>query len=114
IGCLLLLSMFWWHYGRGKMTDERLRGASLVNGEDLKALVNAREDASPYVIAYVPMRAKSENLHTLIAGAQGTGKSQQFFALMKQVRARGKRAIVYDPSGEFTQAFFRPGKDILM
>ena len=114
IGCLLLLSMFWWHYGRGKMTDERLRGASLVNGEDLTALVNAREDASPYVIADVPMRAKSENLHTLIAGAQGTGKSQQFFALMKQVRARGKRAIVYDPSGEFTQAFFRPGKDILM
>ncbi|WP_336696193.1 MULTISPECIES: type IV secretion system DNA-binding domain-containing protein [Burkholderiales] len=114
IGCLILLSMFWWHYGRGKMTDERLRGASLVTGEDLTALVNAREDASPYVIADVPMRAKSENLHTLIAGAQGTGKSQQFFALMKQVRARGKRAIVYDPSGEFTQAFFRPGKDILM
>lgn len=114
VGCLILLSMFWWHYGRGKMTDERLRGASLVNGEELTELVNAREDASPYVIADVPMRAKSENLHTLIAGAQGTGKSQQFFVLMKQVRARGKRAIVYDPSGEFTQAFYRPGKDILM
>lgn len=114
VGCLFLLALFWWQYGRGKMTDERLRGASLVSGDELKSLVNAREDASPYVIADVPMRAKSENLHTLIAGAQGTGKSQQFFALMKQVRARGKRAIVYDPSGEFTQAFFRPGKDILM
>lgn len=60
------------------------------------------------------MRAKSETLHTLFAGAQGTGKSQQFFALMKQVRARGKRMIVYDPTGEFTQAFYREGKDILM
>lgn len=51
--------------------------------------------ASPYEIAGVPMRVKSETLHTLFAGAQGTGKSQQFFALMKQVRARGKRMIVY-------------------
>jgi len=33
---------------------------------------------------------------------------------MKQLRARGKRAIVYDPTGEFTQAFYREGKDILM
>lgn len=114
LGCLFMVSMYWWHYGRGKMTDNRLRGASLLDGKDLKTLVEAREDASPYVLADVPMRKASENLHTLIAGAQGTGKSQQFFALMKQVRARGKRAIVYDPSGEFTQAFYREGKDILM
>lgn len=114
VGFLFIISMYWWHYGRGKMTDVRLRGSSLLDGKDLKTLVEAREDASPYLLADVPMRKASENLHTLIAGAQGTGKSQQFFALMRQVRARGKRAIVYDPSGEFTQAFYREGKDILM
>ncbi|WP_186181991.1 type IV secretion system DNA-binding domain-containing protein, partial [Burkholderia gladioli] len=53
-------------------------------------------------------------LNTLIAGAQGTGKSQQFFALMDQVRAQGKRAIVYDTSGEFTATYFREGKDIIL
>lgn len=114
IGFLFLVSMYWWNYGRGKMTDKQLRGASLLNGKYLKTLINTRNDDSPYLIADVPMRKGSENLHTLIAGAQGTGKSQQFFALMKQVRIRGKRAIVYDPSGEFTQAFYREGKDILM
>jgi len=111
---LCIVSLYWWHYGRGKMTDQRLRGASLVDGPALKTLIESRDDASPYTLAGVPLRKNSENLHTLIAGAQGTGKSQQFFALMKQVRAAGKRAIVYDPSGEFTQAFFREGKDILM
>uniref|UniRef100_UPI00163E7667 type IV secretion system DNA-binding domain-containing protein n=1 Tax=Burkholderia gladioli TaxID=28095 RepID=UPI00163E7667 len=50
----------------------------------------------------------------LIAGAQGTGKSQQFFAMMDQVRAQGKRAIVYDTSGEFTATYFREGKDIIL
>lgn len=114
LACWIILSMYWWQYGRGKMTDNRLRGASLLDGKDLKTLIETRDDASPYLLANVPMRSASENLHTLIAGAQGTGKSQQFFVLMKQVRARGKRAIVYDPSGEFTQAFYREGKDILM
>ncbi len=113
-GFFFFVAMYWWQYGRGKMTDERLRGASLVEGKQLKQMIEARDDGSPYVLAGVPMRKKSENLHTLIAGAQGTGKSQQFFSLMRQVRARGKRAIVYDPSGEFTQAFYREGKDILM
>lgn len=114
IGFVFLISLYWWGYGRTKMQDNQLRGARLVEGKELARLVKSRDESSPYEIAGVPMRAKSETLHTLFAGAQGTGKSQQFFALMKQVRARGKRMIVYDPTGEFTQAFYREGKDILM
>ena len=113
-GFVFLVSLYWWGYGRAKMQDRQLRGARLVAGTELATLVRQREEASPYEIAGVPMRLKSETLHTLFAGAQGTGKSQQFFALMKQVRARGKRMIVYDPTGEFTHAFYREGKDILM
>jgi len=114
IGFVFLISLYWWGYGRTKMQDNQLRGARLVEGKELAQIVKSRDESSPYEIAGVPMRAKSETLHTLFAGAQGTGKSQQFFALMKQVRARGKRMIVYDPTGEFTQAFYREGKDILM
>lgn len=114
VGVIFLLSLLWWSYGKGKMEDKRLRGAQLVDGPELKKLMEAREDCAPYMLAGVPMRKGSETLHTLIGGAQGTGKSQQFFRLMKQVRARGKRAIVYDPTGEFTKAFYREGKDILM
>lgn len=114
VGIIFLLSLLWWSYGKGKMEDKRLRGAQLVDGPALKKLMEAREDCAPYMLAGVPMRKGSETLHTLIGGAQGTGKSQQFFRLMKQVRQRGKRAIVYDPTGEFTKAFYREGKDILM
>lgn len=111
---VIFASYYLFVYGRRKMTDDFLRGSSLVSGEELTSLLQGRDDCSPYLLAGVPMRAKSETLHTLIGGAQGTGKSQQFFVLMKQLRARGKRAIVYDPTGEFTQAFYREGKDILM
>lgn len=113
-GLIFFISLYWWSYGKGKMADKHMRGASLVDGPALKKLMEDRDECSPYSLAGVPMRVKSETLHTLIAGAQGTGKSQQFFALMKQVRARGKRMIVYDPTGEFTRAFYREGKDILM
>lgn len=113
-GVFLLLALFWWSYGRSKMEDRRLRGAHLVEGEELRRMMERRRDCSPYSIAGVPMRKGSETLHTMIGGAQGTGKSQQFFRLMRQVRERGKRAIVYDPTGEFTKAFFREGQDILM
>ncbi len=114
LGSILLIGLYWWEYGRGRMEDRQLRGARLVDGKELAGLISRRKEESPYEIAGVPMRAKSETLHSLFAGAQGTGKSQQFFALMKQVRARGKRMIVYDPTGEFTQAFYREGVDILM
>jgi type IV conjugative transfer system coupling protein TraD len=111
---VIFASYYLFVYGRRKMTDDFLRGSSLVSGQDLTNLLQGRDDCSPYLLAGVPMRAKSETLHTLIGGAQGTGKSQQFFVLMKQLRVRGRRAIVYDPTGEFTQAFYREGKDILM
>lgn len=114
VGAALLVALLWTSYGRKKMEDQRLRGAVLVKGPELKQLMEARDDSSPYLLAGVPMRKGSETLHTLIGGAQGTGKTQQFFRLMAQVRARGKRAIVYDPTGEFTRAFYREGQDILM
>ena len=108
---VFIVTLYWWGYGRTKMQDDLLRGARLVDGKALAKLVRQREEAGPYEIAGVPMRSGSETLHTLFAGAQGTGKSQQFFRIMEQVRARGKRMIVYDPTGEFTQAFYREGKD---
>lgn len=114
IGFGFLLSLLWWGYGKGKMQDTRLRGAELVDGSELAREMRERDDCSPYTIAGVPMRKGSETLHTLIAGAQGTGKSQQFFRLMQQQRAAGKRAIIYDSTGEFTRAFYRDGVDILM
>ena len=114
LGLVVFLAVYWWAYGASKMKDHQLRGSELVDGETLKRRVEERKEASPYNIAGVPMRVKSETLHTLIAGAQGTGKSQEIFHLLKQIRARGKRAIVYDPSEEFTRAFFREGVDVLM
>lgn len=114
VAVVFMIGFMWVAYGQEKMADKRLRGAELVSGGELGRLIRQRKENSPYEIAGVPMRVGSETLHTAITGSQGTGKSQQFFRLMERVRERGKRAIVYDPTGEFVQAFYREGKDILM
>lgn len=101
-------------YGHNKMVDKRLRGASQVTGPELAELMAINNDCSPYTLAGVPIRKGAENLHLLIAGAQGTGKSQLFFDLMDQTRTRKKKCIVYDPTGEYVATYFREGKDIIM
>ena len=55
IGALMSLvlaafaSYYLFFYGRRKMTDDFLRGSSLVSGEDLTSLLSERNDCSPYL-----------------------------------------------------------------
>lgn len=110
----IFTTIYWWQYGRGQMADSRLRGSEKVEKETLIELLESEGVASDYSIADVPLVKGTEPLNIALTGAQGVGKSQNFHRLMRQVRAKGKKAIVYDPSGDFTKEFYREGKDILM
>ncbi|ENG7912479.1 type IV secretion system DNA-binding domain-containing protein [Acinetobacter baumannii] len=108
------LVWYWYSYGRDVMEDEQLRGAKLVPKEKLNELILNNNDASPYTIAGVPLRKGTEGTNICFVGAPQSGKSQAIRAMLAQIRKRKKKAIVYDPSGEFTQEFFRPGVDIIL
>lgn len=114
IGLSIFLMVYWTQFGKRAMSDQRIRGAKLVTGEELSSLLKIENDASEYTIAGVPMRKGSETLNFMLVGAPGSGKSQQIKAFLRQIREKGKRAIVYDPSGEFTEAFYREGRDLIM
>lgn len=110
----VFMLIYWWQFGRGQMADKRLRGAEKVEKKTLIRLINEDDNASPYHIAEVPLVKGSEPLNIALTGAQGVGKSQTFHSLMRQVRAKRKKAVIYDPTGAFTSEFFREGKDVLM
>src|SRR3546814_15389870 len=55
-----------------------------------------------------------ETEHVLICGAPGTGKTNMIVKMLEGIRAKGKRAIVYDTAGTFVEKFYRVGKDILL
>ncbi len=64
-------------------------------------------------IGGVPIPADLETLNLLLAGAPGAGKSLGFEAILERLRARGGRAIVNDPNGEYLSKFAHHG-DVLL
>ncbi len=55
-----------------------------------------------------PMRIprRMEAQHIMIMGDTGAGKTTLILQLLRQIEERGEMAIVYDPAGEFTKAFY--------
>jgi hypothetical protein len=99
-----------------KETDTRIRGAGLIDLTSPASQKLLRDKTPPHAITIggVPIDAGDEQQHILLAGAPGTGKSVEIKKALRTIRSRGQRAVVYDPSGEFTAMFYRPGVDILL
>lgn len=108
------LVLYWRRRGSKQAEDEFIRGARLVDASHLEALIRADEKASNITIGGVPNISGGEMKHTLISGAVGTGKSVCILEILDCVRKQGKRAIVYDPTGEFTELYYREGRDVIL
>ncbi|MGS1004384.1 type IV secretion system DNA-binding domain-containing protein [Burkholderia glumae] len=56
----------------------------------------------------VPWPSDMWTRHTLVVGGVGAGKSTFLRPLLKRVIESNERALLFDPKGEFTEAFGRP------
>lgn len=81
---------------------------------DLEAKNAPKNAIKPISIGGVNVPINAETSHILITGGTGSGKSGAFTSLLKNIRDRGQRAVVYDPSGEFIAKFYRPGVDYIL
>ncbi|MFA0289515.1 MULTISPECIES: type IV secretion system DNA-binding domain-containing protein, partial [unclassified Vibrio] len=52
--------------------------------------------------------------HMLIDGTTGAGKSVMLRKLLRWIRKRGDKAIIYDKGCTFTSKFFDPSQDTLL
>ena len=57
----------------------------------------------------IPQRMEAQ--HIMIMGDTGAGKTTLILQLLRQIEERGEMAIVYDPAGEFTKAFYKRDRD---
>lgn len=62
----------------------------------------------------IPIPRECEPQNFLVVGAPGSGKTVAWLSIMDVTRARGQRAIVYDPTGEFVAHYYRPGQDVIL
>ncbi len=97
-------------------TDTRVRGASLIDltTPQSQQLLRSKTPPGALTIGGVPIDFGDEQQHILLSGAPGTGKSVEIKKALRTIRQRKQKAVVYDPSGEFTSMFYRPGCDVLL
>ncbi|NYT79530.1 DUF853 family protein [Alcaligenaceae bacterium] len=88
-----------------------IRGTRVVPVQKLRKLCH--EPTAQIEVATVPMPIKVENLHLMIGGATGSGKSVLLRAMAKSVRQRGERMFVIDPNGDLMSKFYKPGDVVL-
>lgn len=101
---------------RGKeiKEDKYIRGARLVSTDELKKEIIDKHGPSDLTIGDLPLPTGFAKKHTLISGTTGAGKSTALIHLLKAIRARGDRAVVYDKKGEFVEMFYRDGIDHIL
>ncbi|MBG5970465.1 type IV secretion system DNA-binding domain-containing protein [Proteus vulgaris] len=94
--------------------DKYIRGAKLVSAEKLKGEIVEKHGVSDLTLGDFPLPTGFSKKHTLISGTTGAGKSTALTHLLKAIRARGDRAVVYDKKGEFVEMFYRDGVDHIL
>ncbi|EPH6329565.1 type IV secretion system DNA-binding domain-containing protein [Vibrio cholerae] len=101
---------------RGKeiKEDKYIRGAKLVSAEKLKGEIVEKHGVSDLTLGDFPLPTGFSKKHTLISGTTGAGKSTALTHLLKAIRARGDRAVVYDKKGEFVEMFYRDRVDHIL
>ena len=67
-----------------------------------------------YSMADVPFPWRTEQAHTIMIGSTGTGKTTQMRALIAQMRVRRDRAVVFDLTGAYVEAFYNPKTDTIL
>lgn len=68
----------------------------------------------PYELAGIRYPWRTEQSHTMLIGTTGTGKTTQMRDLIAQMRLRNDRAVVFDLTGAYVEAFYDPDTDIIL
>jgi len=97
--------------GARNQENQRMGGANyIVTPRALDRMIR-RKGAGPYKLVEVALPKTAPTTGILALGSQGTGKSIAIHDLMLQVFEKKRKCFIYDQSGEFFRAHYRPGKD---
>lgn len=117
-GIVVAILLIWLMHSLGKSDfggapfKRFLRGTKLVSKEKLKRQTREKK-VEQVTIGGVPMPTRVENLHLLVQGSTGSGKTVVIRELIFALMLRGDRVIVADPNGDLLSKFGREGDVIL-
>lgn len=111
---VLLTHRNWRRHGRKAGEDEVLRGTVFVEPASVRRELHLRGVASHVAFGDVPLERGCEVLNTMVTGTVGSGKSVAIGGALAGVRLERQKAIVFDPTGEYVERFYREGRDIIL
>ena len=120
IGSGLAFGLFLIIAKRGGRTKKSnfIRGREITSSKDLNKKIvkgNSKEKINDsYTIAGITYPPRGETEHLMLAGTTGTGKTVVIKDLLRQIKERGGKAIVYDYTGAFVEGYYDPAKDIII
>jgi type IV conjugative transfer system coupling protein TraD len=119
IGIVLASSIFIFATRSGSKTRKSnfVRGREVITSQELNKLImqrNKREKVNSYSVAGISYPARGEMEHLMLSGVTGTGKTVILRNLIKQIKERGDKAIIYDYTGAFVEGYYNPDIDILI
>ena len=113
----VIISIFFIYRGFRKTGEQFRRGAKLSGYNEIKKKItkdNKKKGYKAYRIGGMPYSYQGEMQHTLVIGANGTGKTVLISDVVEQIRERGDKAIIYDKKGDYTKWFYNPKKDKIL
>lgn len=121
IALILSVIAYRWFFGmvsKKSKSEAFIRGGELTDQKTLASILK-REIGSKKAekdlihVDDIPIPRERESRHFMLTGDTGVGKSMQILEMMSTIRGRGKKALIWDKSGELTQHFFREGDVVL-
>ncbi len=101
--------------GKEQSEDNHIRGFRLAEPSEVTAELKKKKKLSPFALDGHRLFVDSfEVKHLLIDGTTGAGKSVAIRKLLRWIRERGDKAIIYDKGCDFVSKFYDPHKDIIL
>ena len=101
--------------GKDKTEDKLIRGRRVATPKELESELKKKKAASDITIDGLHLFPKDfEVKHIRFSGTSGAGKSVAIRKLLKQIRARGEKAIIYDKGCTFVSRFYDPKTDVIL
>ncbi len=110
----MVISFYIGKYGKNKQDDKFLRGGAFISNQAFTKSLKKKQINQDLRLGEVPTLKGIETIHFEISGATGTGKSQTLKHLIKDIKSRGDRAIIYSSSTEFISEFYDESRDIIL
>ncbi|MBD1576965.1 type IV conjugative transfer system coupling protein TraD [Vibrio sp. S11_S32] len=118
VSCLIVtlgLVKYFRSKGEEQTADRFIRGVQIVEPKQLEKELKKRKKQSSLTFDKMKIfKQDFEYQHTLMNGTTGTGKSVALRKLLRWVKMRGDKAIVYDKGCTFTGMFYEPEKDVIL